>query len=671
MAVKYARLFDAVTQFQLKGGQLNVAGRLFVHFSDTDDLADVYDENGTQLNQPVILDNNGRAAGLFVDSAKVYWLDVQDQFGMSQFTIRKMTPCGGGGGSQLGNTYDVVSSDGSVAVDKFTEGNNTTFDLTLPDEIARKEWVEDNFQPTLTAGANITIVDNVISATGGGGGGALPPSTPADEGKVLTVDEDGLPEWRSLGEDSSYAIANGSIAFTPGSYYTDGRVTLSNIRSNGIEYAYNHDGWVLEKDHVYVITFNIILSIGYPESGTLIGGRVWLDGFQESDQVWKFALDTSLSHDESLVGSAIVCLQNTGEVHLNVRYDSPALAHIPSASVNKAEIVDVTAMVSGGGLQPVQSNWAESDSQSLAFIQNKPFVSKVVYSDWQGDFGYDVNIPTLTIDSESHKVSGAGYDLGVMPPYPTTTESGNRALMLSSQSRVPSWQSVYSKSETDTLLGAKQPTLTAGTNVSIDANNVISATDTTYTAGAYINISNANVIENTMHLDTSGLLVAYNTLGNSGTTNHSFGPWRIQIEKSAMATWDSSSGDASVHIKFGHADYLEGGITAGSILQDTYNPWYGWTFASAQFSHTRWGFDGSMASGPTGGFPIHLTSPMDSDNVARTCPRSMQGHKYRINAGIAAPDWLELTVEPVYINNNTSLTSNAVRLLIQVKYFYS
>ena len=346
MAVKYLRLFDPTQQFQLKGGQLNVAGRLFVHFSDTDDLADIYDENGSQLTQPVILDNNGRAAGLFVDSAKVYWLDVQDQYGMSQFTIRKMTPCGGGGGSQLGNTYDVVSSDGSVAVDKVTEGNNTTFDLTLPDEIARKDWVEDNFQPTLTAGANITIVDNVISATGGGGGGALPPSTPADEGKVLTVDEDGLPEWRSLGEDSSYAIANGSIVFTPDQYYTNGRVTLSDIRSSGIEYAYNHDGWVLEKDHVYVIAFNIVASVGYPEPG-IVGGRIWLDGFQESDQVWKFALDTSASHDESLVGTALVCTRSTGEVHLNIRYDSPALEHVPTAYVNKAEIADITAKIIG------------------------------------------------------------------------------------------------------------------------------------------------------------------------------------------------------------------------------------------------------------------------------------------------------------------------------------
>lgn len=123
----------------------------------------------------------------------------------------------------------------------------------------------------------------------------------------------------------------------------------------------------------------------------------------------------------------------------------------------------------------VKSDW-NAAAGSDAEILNKPFVSKVVYSDWQGDFGYDVNIPELKLDSESHKVSGAGYDLGVLPPYPGTTESGNRALMLSSQSRVPGWQSVYSKSETDTLLGSKQSTLTAGTNVQI-SNNVVSATD--------------------------------------------------------------------------------------------------------------------------------------------------------------------------------------------------
>ena len=97
MVVPYLRLFDPVNQFQVKGGQLNVAGRLYVHLEATDDLAALYDENGVQLSQPLILDNNGRARGVFVDPAKTYWLDVQDRYGMSLFTIRKMRPTGPSG----------------------------------------------------------------------------------------------------------------------------------------------------------------------------------------------------------------------------------------------------------------------------------------------------------------------------------------------------------------------------------------------------------------------------------------------------------------------------------------------------------------------------------------------------------------------------------------------
>ena len=136
------RLFPATTQFQLKGGQLNVGGRIYVHYEDTDDLADLYDEDGTLLSQPVILDNNGRAAGLFVDATKLYWIDVQDYDGMSLFTVRHMTPCGGGGGSLLPKTYEITSSDGSVAVMKSTEGNTVTYDVSLADDCNEMvEWI--------------------------------------------------------------------------------------------------------------------------------------------------------------------------------------------------------------------------------------------------------------------------------------------------------------------------------------------------------------------------------------------------------------------------------------------------------------------------------------------------------------------------------------------------
>lgn len=52
----------------------------------------------------------------------------------------------------------------------------------------------------------------------------------------------------------------------------------------------------------------------------------------------------------------------------------------------------------------------------------------------------------------------------------------------------------YTQAETDSLIGEKQDILTAGDNVSISAENVISATDTTYTAGDNVSISAENVI---------------------------------------------------------------------------------------------------------------------------------------------------------------------------------
>jgi hypothetical protein len=295
---------------------------------------------------------------------------------------------------------DATVNDSENGVHKFQiDGSKSHQYIDISwDLYASKSYAK--FYANLPASVSVTAATlyihavNSVTVGESGGGGDLPPSTPADEGKVLTVDEDGLPEWRSLGEDSSYAIANGSITFTPGQYYTDGLVTLSNIRSNGVEYAYNNDGWVLKKDHVYVIAYNIVASIGYPES-THIGGRVFLDGFQETDQVWKFALDASAAHDESLVGSAIVCPQNNGEVHLNIRYDSNQLEHIPPAYVNKAEIVDVTAVVSGGGFSQVNSDW--NASSGVAEILNKPIIK---------------NVPDVT-SSDDSKVLKATYSEGV------------------------------------------------------------------------------------------------------------------------------------------------------------------------------------------------------------------------------------------------------------------
>lgn len=88
------RLFDPVVQFQNKGGALNTAGRLEVYLEGTDDLAQVYvDEEGlVPLQQPVILDNNGRSQGLYVESNVKYRIDVRTSTDGLLFTVRNMRP---------------------------------------------------------------------------------------------------------------------------------------------------------------------------------------------------------------------------------------------------------------------------------------------------------------------------------------------------------------------------------------------------------------------------------------------------------------------------------------------------------------------------------------------------------------------------------------------------
>ena len=110
------RLFDPTTQFQTKSGALNVAGRLRVFIENTDDPAEVFGDNGEIISQPVILDANGRANGLFVWPKKIYRLEVYDRQDALLFTIGAMAGgTGGGGGVSI---TEVISSDGSISVDR-------------------------------------------------------------------------------------------------------------------------------------------------------------------------------------------------------------------------------------------------------------------------------------------------------------------------------------------------------------------------------------------------------------------------------------------------------------------------------------------------------------------------------------------------------------------------
>ena len=153
MAIKYARLFDPVNQFVRKDGIPNAGGTLNVFYEGTDDRAELRDEDGTVLSNPLSLDADGRALGTFVDSARVYRLEVRDAYGAEQFTVRKMVPCGGGTGSTLGKEYNVVSGDGTVKVTSYVDAGVITFDLSTSYELDGARW-----------GAKLSLLDHIAEA---------------------------------------------------------------------------------------------------------------------------------------------------------------------------------------------------------------------------------------------------------------------------------------------------------------------------------------------------------------------------------------------------------------------------------------------------------------------------------------------------------------------------
>lgn len=171
MAVTYLRLFPATQQFELRNGQLNVAGQLRVFYEGTDDLAAIYDTDGSQLPQPVILDDNGRSLGLFVDGSRVYRLEVYDRYGELIYTARKMVPSGGGAGSAIGNSYDVVSTDGSISVEKFDDGGVTKFDIGIApsDSDEFLEWAKCVDEDVANGNTFPSFVDGTMETAAGKG----------------------------------------------------------------------------------------------------------------------------------------------------------------------------------------------------------------------------------------------------------------------------------------------------------------------------------------------------------------------------------------------------------------------------------------------------------------------------------------------------------------------
>lgn len=132
-------LFPLTQQFHGMDGENLVAGLLKVYLSDTDDTAETFsDATGETLNpSPIVLDNLGMAQ-VWVEPEKVYRLEVYHRSGALLYTRYPMYPMDGEGS---GESTEVISTDGSIAIDKTQIGSTTQFDLSVAKDSAEYlEW---------------------------------------------------------------------------------------------------------------------------------------------------------------------------------------------------------------------------------------------------------------------------------------------------------------------------------------------------------------------------------------------------------------------------------------------------------------------------------------------------------------------------------------------------
>lgn len=142
MAIQYAPLFALETQFQTKDGRNNTGGWLKVFLAATDDPATTYsDYNGTRNPEKIVLDDDGRAL-VICDKSKAYRLEVYSMDGSLLWTEEPVY-CSGTGGGGVSITK-VVSTDGSISVDKNVAGSTTTYDLGIApnDSDEFLEWIK-------------------------------------------------------------------------------------------------------------------------------------------------------------------------------------------------------------------------------------------------------------------------------------------------------------------------------------------------------------------------------------------------------------------------------------------------------------------------------------------------------------------------------------------------
>lgn len=254
----------------------------------------------------------------------------------------------------IGSTSNMewLSGPGGGTVE-YTAGNGIDIDNT--NHVISVDSTE--VQEKLTAGENITIVNNVISAnpqrqsdwaqtdydavdyirnkpTIPSGDQLVPAATSADEGKVLSVDSNGSPEW----------INGGGV---------------TQVQSDWTEDDSSDPSYIQHKPETKPI-----------QAGTGISVVEYADNIRISGTV-----DPQVQADWTEV-------DNAEPDYIKNKPSTKQIVAGPNVTITDAQ-GQITISSTGAGGVPVQADWDQQDNAQPDYIKNKPTVPAAqVRSDW-------------------------------------------------------------------------------------------------------------------------------------------------------------------------------------------------------------------------------------------------------------------------------------------------
>lgn len=391
------------------------------------------DFSGTLHPFQIQLDSLG-ANIVLANPDKAYDVYVYNKYGSLIMSRYHVSPGMAGGSGVLNIT--ITSEDGTVSVNNDGNGN---FDLSIQDTIDR-----------------IDVLEQTVS---------------------------GLSSNSSVG----YAIAH---AYT---VELDGSFDLINDAVTGIGYTPNMDGFRLKSGHVYQFNFNALFDNG--EFDRNCSGKLYLEGPNTIAQEWKFDLDDSYYHSQSINGSTVLVTPNDlnyYDVKLKLSWDVD-YPNKPNVDLNKISIVDITTIlsttVSGVGGNYTGGDGILVNDETYVISVDMDYINRHLNIDASEIIASAVNIATAYTDARVTSVSGDLVNLiaEVSASIPTGSVTQVQSDWTEQDTSSPAY--IQHKPEEYGLLAGDNISITASGNNFIISSTASAATGTNYQAGYGIDIT--------------------------------------------------------------------------------------------------------------------------------------------------------------------------------------